>query len=120
MASHFCRLQEKGKHWKLQKQGRRICPVKQPIKVLDHDFPIAGNGKAVPYGIYDINRNEGYVNVGVSSDTAQFAVHSIEEWWKIQWAKYVTRKRHPCIYVQMGAGAMGAATNFGKGITGFR
>ena len=62
--------------------GAEYAPVKQPVKVLDHDFPIAGNGKAVPYGIYDINRNEGYVNVGVSSDTAQFAVHSIEEWWQ--------------------------------------
>lgn len=61
--------------------GAEYAPMKQPVKVLDHDFPLPEKGKAVPYGIYDINRNEGYVNVGISSDTAQFAVHSIGEWW---------------------------------------
>lgn len=61
--------------------GAEYAPKKQPIKVLDHDFPLPENGKAVPYGVYDIIGNEGYVNVGVSKDTAQFAVQSIRTWW---------------------------------------
>lgn len=54
----------------------------KPVAVLDHDFMIAENGKAVPYGIYDIANNEGFVNVGISSDTAEFAVSSIRNWYE--------------------------------------
>jgi hypothetical protein len=46
-----------------------------------HDFPDKKSGKAAPYGVYDINVNEGWVSVGVSSDTAAFAVNTIREWW---------------------------------------
>jgi len=53
----------------------------EPVKVLDHDFPIKELGKATPYGIYDIMKNAGFVNVGISSDTAEFAVMSIRKWW---------------------------------------
>lgn len=49
--------------------------------MMDHDFPILENGKASPYGIYDIVRNEGFVNVGISADTGAFAVNSIRLWW---------------------------------------
>ena len=52
-------------------------------KVLDHEFPIEELGKATPYGIYDIFKNEGFVNVGVSNDTAEFAVESIRKWWNM-------------------------------------
>jgi len=52
-------------------------------KVLDHDFPIEELGKATPYGVYDIFKNEGFVNVGVSGDTSEFAVESIRKWWKM-------------------------------------
>jgi len=55
---------------------------KEPTKVLDHDFPIEELGKVAPYGIYDINRNEGFVNLGISHDTAEFAVESILRWWQ--------------------------------------
>ena len=61
--------------------GAEFAEKGQPIAVLDHDFMDKEKGKAVPYGIYDIANNEGYVNVGISSDTAQFAVHSILMWW---------------------------------------
>lgn len=47
-----------------------------------HDFPDKELGKAAPYGVYDIKVNEGWVSVGVSSDTARFAVNTIREWWK--------------------------------------
>lgn len=46
-----------------------------------YDFIDKKKGKVAPYGIYDMGRNEGFVNVGISKDTAQFAVHSIRKWW---------------------------------------
>lgn len=54
----------------------------KPLKVKTHDFPDKTNGKAVPYGVYDIGKNEAWVNVGISHDTAQFAVASIRAWWQ--------------------------------------
>ena len=53
----------------------------EPVKVLDHDFPIKELGKATPYGVYDIMKNAGFVNVGISNDTAEFATASIKQWW---------------------------------------
>jgi transposase len=55
---------------------------KDPRKVLDHDFPIAELGKIAPYGIYNLNHNAGFVNIGTSHDTAEFAVESISRWWE--------------------------------------
>ncbi|MDR1084658.1 MAG: ISAzo13 family transposase [Deltaproteobacteria bacterium] len=57
--------------------GRTYRKSKDPIKVLDHDFPIKELGKVTPFGVYDISRNEGFVNLGISKDTAEFAVESI-------------------------------------------
>ncbi len=53
----------------------------EPVRV--HDFLSAAKGKAIPYGIYDLARNEGWVSVGVDHDTASFAVHAIRRWWKL-------------------------------------
>ena len=50
-------------------------------RVLDHDFPIKELGKIAPYGIYTVNDNTGFVNLGTSHDTAEFAVQSIRSWW---------------------------------------
>ncbi len=50
-------------------------------KVNDHDFLSLGKGMAIPYGAYDITKNEGFVNVGITADTAEFAVNSIRQWW---------------------------------------
>ena len=61
--------------------GAEYSRKRDPVKVLDHDFPIKELGKATPYGIYDIMKNTGFVNVGISSDTAEFAVESIKRWW---------------------------------------
>jgi len=52
-----------------------------PVEVLAHDFPIEELGKATPYGIYDVMKNTGFVNVGISNNTAEFAVASIKKWW---------------------------------------
>ena len=61
--------------------GKTYQPHKSPIEVLDHDFPIKELGKATPFGVYNIYKNQGFVNVGLSSDTATFAVESISKWW---------------------------------------
>lgn len=63
--------------------GKTWLPKGQPIKVHSHDFPHLGKGTAIPYGAYDVDRNEGFVNVGMSHDTAEFAVESVRRWW--QW-----------------------------------
>jgi Rhodopirellula transposase DDE domain len=55
---------------------------RQAEEVNEHDFPGAAKCRAVPFGIYDIARNEGHVYVGVSNNTPGFAVHSIAQWWK--------------------------------------
>ena len=52
-----------------------------PVKVNTHDFPDKKLGKVAPYGVYDIGRNKGWVTVGISADTAQFAVNTIRTWW---------------------------------------
>ena len=62
--------------------GAEYSIKKNPTKVLDHDFPIKELGKVSPYGIYDISRNEGFVNLGISHDTSEFAVASILRWWQ--------------------------------------
>jgi len=61
--------------------GREWQPKGTPEKVLVHDFPQDAVGKAIPYGIYDMGRNEGWVNVGCDHDTPAFAVASIRRWW---------------------------------------
>jgi hypothetical protein len=63
-------------------QGRQWLPAKKPIKVHGHDFPTPDVPRAYPYGIYDIGRNTGFVNVGTDHDTGEFAVASIRGWWR--------------------------------------
>lgn len=66
------RFKNIGKEW--EKQG-------QPTAVNTYDFPDKDKGKACPYSVFDMTRNEGWVNVGISRDTAEFAVESIRRWW---------------------------------------
>jgi Rhodopirellula transposase DDE domain len=61
--------------------GRELRPKGQPEPVRVHDFVIPELGKVVPYGVYDIAANAGWVNLGVTHDTAAFAVESIRRWW---------------------------------------
>jgi len=61
--------------------GREWSRKGKPIETNMHDFPDKELGKAIPYGVYDIACNEGWVNVGISHDTAQFAANSIRRWW---------------------------------------
>ena len=62
--------------------GREWQPKGRPEAVLVHDFPQDAIGKAIPYGVYDMARNEAWVSVGKSHDTPEFAVASIRHWWK--------------------------------------
>jgi len=63
-------------------RGREWRAKGQPVKTLTHDFPSDAEGKAIPFGVYDIATNEGYVNVGITAETAQLAVASIRAWWQ--------------------------------------
>jgi hypothetical protein len=63
--------------------GRRWLPKGKADAVSVHDFPHLGEGKAIPYGAYDIARDRAVVNVGVTHDTAEFAVESIRRWWRL-------------------------------------
>jgi hypothetical protein len=62
--------------------GRQWRPKGQPVATRTHDFPEDSLGKAVPYGVYDITGNTGWVSVGTDHDTAAFAVESVRRWWK--------------------------------------
>ncbi len=74
--------------------GKEYCPKGQPIKVKTHDFPDKKLGKAAPYGVYDVTKNIGWVSVGISHDTAEFAVNTIRTWWrKIGKAQYKKSKQ---------------------------
>jgi transposase len=69
---------------RLPMAGREWRPKGNPVQVEDHHFFFSGPDveQAIPYGIYDMTRNTGWVNVGVDHDTATFAVESIRRWWK--------------------------------------
>ena len=70
--------------------GRRWKPQGAPDRALVHDFPHLGKGKAIPYGTYDVARDEALVNVGITHETADFAVASIRRWWRL-----LGRKAYP-------------------------
>ena len=82
--------------------GREWRPKGDPIEVLTHDFPDPEVPKAVPYGIYDIGENKGWVNVGMSGDTAEFAVQSIREWWRYMGKPCYPKARHLLICADSG------------------
>ena len=75
---------------------------KQAVAVKDHDFRSQGLGLAVPYGIYDIQANRGSVFVGASHDTPQFAVSSIEKWWRYDGRHRYTKAKELLILADCG------------------
>jgi hypothetical protein len=70
--------------------GRAWRPRGDPEAVRVHDFLIKELGRAIPYGVYDLAANDGWVSVGLDHDTAGFAVHSIRRWWQ-----EIGRARYP-------------------------
>ena len=71
-----------GQEW--ERQG-------EPVKVSVHDFPDKKLGKAIPYGVYDLASNEGWVSVGIDHDTARFATTSVRRWWQEMGARRFPR-----------------------------
>jgi Rhodopirellula transposase DDE domain len=63
--------------------GAEWRPKGSPVAVRSHDFPDAGTQHAIPYGVYDVGANTGFVNVGTDHNTAAFAVESVRRWWEL-------------------------------------
>lgn len=74
--------------------GRQWRTAKSPQTVKGHDFPDPTVPRAYPYGIYDLGRNTGFVNVGTDHDTGAFAVASIRGWWRFEGRRLYPRARH--------------------------
>ena len=66
----------------LKNKGREWNPAGHPERVRVHDFKDKEFGVAIPYGVYDLTRNEGWVSVGIDHNTAEFAVETIRRWWR--------------------------------------
>jgi hypothetical protein len=93
--------------------GEEWQPEGEPEEVNVHDFPNPKLGKAIPYGVYDMIHNEGWVNVGIDHDTAQFAAASIHRWWEKMGAKRFPRARKLMITAD-GGGSNGYRTRLWK------
>jgi transposase len=82
--------------------GREWRPKGEPAAVRTHDFPGDSLGKAVPYGVYDLTANAGWVSVGTDHDTAAFAVESIRRWWNAAGSLEYPRARRLLITADAG------------------
>lgn len=74
-------------------QGKTWRKKGNPQEVNVYDFPRLAKGKVIPYGAYDITLNKGFINVGITSDTSEFAVESIRQWWKQLGKKYYPKAK---------------------------
>jgi hypothetical protein len=86
--------------------GQQWRPAKNPKKVQGHDFPSPDVPRAYPYGIYDLGRNAGFVNVGTDHDTGAFAVASIRGWWRHE-GRRLYPKAHKLLITADGGGSNG-------------
>jgi len=82
--------------------GRKWRKKGEAPKVQIHDFSSLGKGMAIPYGAYDVYRNEGMVNVGMTHDTAEFAVESIRRWWRVFGRRHYAAARQVFICADSG------------------
>ena len=93
--------------------GREWEPKEEPVKVNVHDFKDEELGKVIPYGVYDLSCNQGWVSVGVDHDTAEFAVESIRHWWEEMGKSMYARAKHLLITADCG-GSNGNRTRLWK------
>ena len=93
--------------------GREWRPQGQPEEVRVHDFQDKTLGKAIPYGVYDITNNQGWVSVGIDHDTAQFAAASILRWWRKMGANRFPSATHLMINAD-GGGSNGSRCRLWK------
>ena len=98
---------------KFKNPGKKWQKKETPENVEDHDFRSRAEGVAIPYGAYDMERNEGFVNVGVTSDTAEFAVNSIRQWWSYFGRKHYSDARRILICAD-GGGSNGSRNRLWK------
>jgi len=82
--------------------GREWHPQGRPVEVQIHDFQDPELGKAIPYGVYDVTHNEGWVSVGINHDTAEFAVEAIARWWHKMGRRRFPRSRELLITADSG------------------
>lgn len=93
--------------------GREWQPKGQPEEVRVYDFPDPKQGKAIPYGVYDVTANRGWVSVGVDHDTAEFAVATLRRWWEqMGRARYPGAKR--LLITADGGGSNGSRSRLWK------
>jgi hypothetical protein len=93
--------------------GREYQPKRHPEKVRVYDFVDKALGKAIPYGIYDLTANCGWVSVGLDHDTAQFAVATLRRWW-LQMGRKVYRKAQELLITADGGGSNGSRCRLWK------
>jgi len=93
--------------------GQQWHPAKRPIKVQGHDFPGPEVPRAFPYGIYDLGRNAGFVNVGTDHDTGEFAVASIRGWWRSE-GRRIYSKAATILITADGGGSNGSRLRLWK------
>ena len=93
--------------------GRQWRRAKEPVRVKTHDFPGPGVPRAYPYGIYDLGRNEGFVNVGTDHDTGAFAVASIRGWWRAE-GRFLYPKAPQIVITADAGGSNGARLRLWK------
>jgi hypothetical protein len=93
--------------------GQQWLPTKHPVKVNGHDFPDPTVPRAYPYGVYDLGRNEGFVNVGTDHDTGAFAVASIRGWWRCE-GRRLYPKANKVVITADGGGSNGSRLRLWK------
>ncbi len=93
--------------------GREWQPKGTPEQVRVHDFPDKELGKAIPYGVYDVTSNQGWVSVGTDHDTAEFAMETIRRWWLQMGSKSYPGAREVLILAD-GGGSNGSRTKLWK------
>jgi hypothetical protein len=93
--------------------GRTWRPQGKPYEVEVHDWPSRGKGKAIPYGVYDVQGDRAVVNVGISHDTAEFAVESIRRWWRLD-GRHRYRPAQRLLICADGGGSNGSRTRAWK------
>jgi hypothetical protein len=93
--------------------GQQWLPAKRPVPVNGHDFPSPAVPRAYPYGIYDLGRNAGFVNIGTDHDTGAFAVASIRGWWRFEGRRLYPKAREVVITAD-GGGSNGSRLRLWK------
>lgn len=93
--------------------GQTWRPKGMPVEVNMYDYPELGEGPAIPYGVYDVKRNHGFVNVGMDHDTAEFAVESLRRWWRLVGKRHYGNAKEWLICAD-GGGSNGSRTRAWK------